>query len=45
MLAFALLVYSLETGKWWNPDICNVFIIGLVLYFTVQGLALLYTHN
>jgi len=45
MLAFALLYNRLDTGRWWNKTFVNVFNIGCFLYFIVQGLALLYTHN
>ena len=45
MLAFALLYNRLDTGGWWNKTFVNVFNIGCFLYFIVQGLALLYTHN
>jgi O-antigen ligase len=45
MLAFALLHYRIDTGKWWNKRFINLFNAGCFLYFLVQGIALLYTHN
>ncbi len=45
MLAFALLHYRLSEGRWWNRNFINFFNVGCFLYFIVQGLALLYTHN
>jgi len=45
MAAFALLYYRLSEGGWWNRKFVNFFNAGCFLYFIVQGLALLYTHN
>jgi O-antigen ligase len=45
MAVNALLAYRLDSGKWWNPDFFNLFILGLFLYFTMQAVALLYTWN
>ena len=45
MAAFALLHYRLSEGGWWNRKFVNFFNAGCFLYFIVQGLALLYTHN
>jgi O-antigen ligase len=45
MSAFALLHYRLSEGRWWNRKFVNFFNVGCFLYFIVQGLALLYTHN
>jgi O-antigen ligase len=45
MLAFALIHYRLYYSKWWNKKFFNFFNSGCFLYFVVQGLALLYTHN
>lgn len=45
LLATALIYHRLDQGKWWNPRILNLFVIGCFLYFILQGLALLYTCN
>jgi O-antigen ligase len=45
MLAFALIHYRLCHGNWWNKNFFNLFNAGCFLYFIIQGLALLYTHN
>jgi O-antigen ligase len=45
MLVFALLHYRINEGRWWNGKFVNLFNVGCFLYFIVQGLALLYTHN
>ncbi|HEX3767374.1 MAG TPA: O-antigen ligase family protein [Puia sp.] len=45
MLGFALLYYPVSRGSWWNRNFVNLFNGGCFLYFIVQGLALLYTHN
>ena len=45
MAANAFLVNRLETGKWWNPGFFNLFTTGLVLYFALAAIALLYTKN
>jgi O-antigen ligase len=45
LAASALLIWRLEKGKWWNPALFNLFVIGLFLYFAMQAIALLYTRN
>jgi O-antigen ligase len=45
LMSFALIHYRLEQGRWWNKSFFNLFNAGCFLYFIIQGLALLYTHN
>lgn len=45
LAATAIVIHKLDTKRWWNPGYFNLFNIGLILYFVLQTIALLYTKN